>query len=33
MVNLELNDQLPDLGDPADLYLEALGYAGVPFLA
>jgi AcrR family transcriptional regulator len=33
MVNLELNDQLPDLGDPAELYLEALGYAGLPFLA
>jgi AcrR family transcriptional regulator len=33
MVNLELNQQLPDLGDPADLYLEALGYAGLPFLS
>jgi AcrR family transcriptional regulator len=32
MVNLELNGQLPDLADPAELYLEALGYAGVPFL-
>jgi hypothetical protein len=32
MVNLELNGQLPDLGDPDDLYLEALGYAGLPFL-
>lgn len=33
MVNLELNQQLPDVGDPADLFLEALGYAGIPFLA
>jgi AcrR family transcriptional regulator len=33
MVNLELNQQLPDVGDPAELFLEALGYAGVPFLA
>jgi AcrR family transcriptional regulator len=33
MVNLELNGQLPPIGDPGDLYLEALGYAAVPFLA
>jgi AcrR family transcriptional regulator len=33
MVNLELNQQLPDVGTPEDLYLEALGYAGAPFLA
>jgi AcrR family transcriptional regulator len=32
MVNLELNGQLPDLADPLELYVEALGYAGVPFL-
>jgi AcrR family transcriptional regulator len=33
MVNLELNGQLPpDLDSPAEMYLEALGYAGVPFL-
>jgi AcrR family transcriptional regulator len=32
MVNLELNGQLPPLGDPEELYLEALGYAGMPFL-
>ncbi|MDI6099000.1 TetR/AcrR family transcriptional regulator [Actinoplanes sp. NEAU-A12] len=32
MVNLELNRQLPPLGDPADLFREALGYAGAPFL-
>lgn len=33
MVNLELNDQLPVPGDPEKVYLEALGYAGMPFLA
>ncbi|GAA3219080.1 TetR/AcrR family transcriptional regulator [Dactylosporangium siamense] len=33
MVNLELNGQLPELGSAEDLYLEALGYAGLPFLA
>jgi AcrR family transcriptional regulator len=33
MVNLELNDQLPDVGPPEELYLQALGYAGLPFLA
>ena len=33
MVNLELNQQLPPVGDPADLYLEALGYAAMPFLS
>ncbi len=33
MVNLELNDQLPPERDPEELYLEALGYAGLPFLA
>jgi AcrR family transcriptional regulator len=32
MVNLELNGQLPDLADPSELYIEALGYAGAPFL-
>ena len=32
MVNLELNGQLPDLGAAEDLYAEALGYAGIPFL-
>jgi AcrR family transcriptional regulator len=32
MVNLELNGQLPDLAPAEELYLEALGYAGVPFL-
>jgi len=33
MVNLEVNQQLPAVGDPEELYLEALGYAGAPFLA
>ena len=33
MVNLELNEQLPGPGDPEETYLEALGYAGMPFLA
>ena len=33
MVNLELNEQLPTTGDPEQTYLEALGYAGMPFLA
>ena len=33
MVNLELNAQLPALGDPAQVYLEALRYAGMPFLS
>jgi AcrR family transcriptional regulator len=33
MVNLELNGQLPELGRAEELYLEALGYAGLPFLA
>lgn len=33
MVNLELNDQLPPSDNPADTYLEALGYAAMPFLA
>jgi AcrR family transcriptional regulator len=32
MVNLELNGQLPPLGTPEELFLEALGYAGAPFL-
>jgi hypothetical protein len=32
MVNLELNGQLPDLAPAEDLFLEALGYAGAPFL-
>jgi AcrR family transcriptional regulator len=33
MVSLELNDQLPETGDPDGRYTEALGYAGMPFLA
>ncbi|GAA3338539.1 TetR/AcrR family transcriptional regulator [Amorphoplanes nipponensis] len=33
MVNLELNGQLPDVGAPEEAYLEALGYAGMPFLS
>ena len=33
MVNLELNRHLPETGAAGDLYLEALGYAGLPFLA
>lgn len=32
MVTLELNRQLPDLGEPEDLYTEALAMAGMPFL-
>ncbi|WP_250008009.1 TetR/AcrR family transcriptional regulator [Actinoplanes sp. M2I2] len=32
MVNLELNGQLPPIADPQQLYLEALDYAGLPFL-
>jgi AcrR family transcriptional regulator len=32
MVSLELNRQLPDPGDPEAAYLEALGFAGMPFL-
>jgi hypothetical protein len=32
MVNLELNGQLPGLAPAEDLFLEALGYAGAPFL-
>ena len=33
MVSLELNNHVPPPGDPEEVYLEALGYAGVPFLA
>ena len=32
MVNLELNHQLPDVGEAETLYAEALGYAAMPFL-
>jgi AcrR family transcriptional regulator len=32
MVSLEMNGQLPGAGTPEDAYLEALGYAGLPFL-
>jgi AcrR family transcriptional regulator len=32
MVGLELNGQLPTIGDPDELYLEALAFAGMPFL-
>jgi AcrR family transcriptional regulator len=32
MVGLELNGQLPAIGAAEDLYLEALAYAGMPFL-
>ncbi len=32
MVNLELNHQLPDVGEAEALYAEALGYAAMPFL-
>jgi hypothetical protein len=33
MVSLELNGQLPVPGEPEERYVEALGYAGMPFLA
>jgi AcrR family transcriptional regulator len=33
MVTLELNGQLPDVGPAQELYREALGYAGQPFVA
>jgi AcrR family transcriptional regulator len=33
MVSLELNNHIPPPGNPEEIYLEALGYAGVPFLA
>jgi AcrR family transcriptional regulator len=33
MVSLELNDQLPGTGDADERYMEALGYAAMPFLA
>jgi Tetracyclin repressor-like, C-terminal domain len=33
MISLELNDQLPEAEDAEDRYTEALGYAGMPFLA
>jgi len=32
MVSLELNQQLPEIGTGDDLYLQALAFAGVPFL-
>jgi hypothetical protein len=32
MISLELNRQLPDIGTGDDLYAEALGFAGMPFL-
>jgi AcrR family transcriptional regulator len=32
MVNLELNRQLPDVGEPEALYADALGFAAMPFL-
>jgi AcrR family transcriptional regulator len=32
MVGLELNGQLPAIGDTDELYLEALAFAGAPFL-
>jgi AcrR family transcriptional regulator len=31
MVNLELNRQLPDVGEPEELYAEALAFAAMPF--
>jgi AcrR family transcriptional regulator len=33
MISLELNDQLPEAEDAEERYTEALGYAGMPFLA
>jgi hypothetical protein len=33
MVSLELNGQLPAIGDTDELYLEALAFAGMPFLS
>jgi AcrR family transcriptional regulator len=33
MVSLELNQQLPEIGTAEDLYVEALGFAGMPFLS
>jgi AcrR family transcriptional regulator len=32
MVNLELNHQLPDVGEAETLYADALAYAAMPFL-